>query len=144
MALNILLVDDSAFMRNMIKKILHQVGVPINTTFEANNGKEGYAILKKESIDLVLSDINMPVLSGLDFIKLVRADQSIKDIPIIVVTTEGTDDVVKEAISVGADDFIRKPFSPEDLAGKIKMLVDFSESEKEEEPTTEDEQPPDF
>ncbi len=114
---NILIVDDSSTMRKIISRSLRQAGLSVDEIFEAGDGVEGLNVLGSKNVDLILSDINMPNMDGLEFIKQVRANG--KSVPIVMITTEGGEDIIKEAISSGASDSIKKPFTPDQLGEKL-------------------------
>lgn len=118
---NILIVDDSSTMRKIISRSLRQAGLAVDEIFEAGDGIEGLSVLGSKSVDLVLSDINMPNMDGLEFIKQVRANG--KTVPIVMITTEGGEDILKEAIASGASDSIKKPFTPDQLGQKLGGLL---------------------
>ncbi len=120
MALNILVVDDSITVRAVIKKTLDLAGVPVNELHEAGNGKEALDILGEQWVDLIFSDINMPVMGGIEMIERIKADESMESIPIIVVSTEGSATRVEELKSKGVRAYIRKPFTPE----LVRSVVD--------------------
>ncbi len=118
---NILIVDDSSTMRKIISRSLRQAGLAVDEIFEAGDGVEGLNVLGSKDVDLVLSDINMPNMDGLEFIKQVRANG--KAVPIVMITTEGGEDIIKEAIASGASDSIKKPFTPDQLGQKLGGLL---------------------
>lgn len=120
---NILIVDDSSTMRKIISRSLRQAGLPIDDIVEAGDGIEGINALQTcgKTIDLILSDINMPNMDGLEFVKAVRANGY--GMPIVMITTEGGEDVIAEAMASGAKDSIKKPFTPEQLNEKLGGLL---------------------
>lgn len=120
---NILIVDDSSTMRKIISRSLRQAGLPIDDILEAGDGIEGINVLQTcgKTINLILSDINMPNMDGLEFVKAVRANAF--SMPIVMITTEGGEDVIAEAVSSGAKDSIKKPFTPEQLNEKLGGLL---------------------
>ncbi len=120
---NILIVDDSSTMRKIISRSLRQAGLPIDDILEAGDGIEGVNVLQTsgKTINLILSDINMPNMDGLEFVKAVRANGY--TMPIVMITTEGGEDVIAEAIASGAKDSIKKPFTPEQLGEKLGGLL---------------------
>jgi len=113
MAYNVLVVDDSRVIRAVIKKTLGLAGVPINELYEAQNGKEALAILKDKRVDLVFSDIHMPEMNGVEMIEQMAADGVLRDIPVIVVSSEGSKARMGELLEKGARAYVRKPFTPE-------------------------------
>lgn len=118
---NILVVDDSSTMRKIISRSLRQAGLAIDDIFEAGDGIEGLSVLADKKVDLVLSDINMPNMDGLEFIKQIRANGN--SVPIVMITTEGGEDIIKEALSSGASASIKKPFTPDQLNEKLGGLL---------------------
>lgn len=118
---NILIVDDSSTMRKIITRSLRQAGFDLNEIYEAGDGIEGLNSLDTNKVDLILSDINMPNMDGLEFVKSLRGKGS--KIPIFMITTEGGEDVINEALGNGANGSIRKPFTPEQLAEKLGGLL---------------------
>jgi two-component system chemotaxis response regulator CheY len=119
---NILIVDDSSTMRKIISRSLRQAGLPIDDVYEAGDGIEGLSVLSSgKSVNLILSDINMPNMDGLEFVKMVRANGN--TVPIVMITTEGGEEIIKEAINNGASDSIKKPFTPDQLQEKLGGLL---------------------
>lgn len=118
---NILIVDDSSTMRKIITRSLRQAGFAIDEIFEAGDGIEGLNALSTNKVDLILSDINMPNMDGLEFVKALR-DKGSK-VPIVMITTEGGEDIINEAFASGASGSIRKPFTPEQLQEKLGGLL---------------------
>ena len=118
---NVLIVDDSSTMRKIISRSLRQAGLAVDDIFEAGDGIEGLNALAGNKVDLILSDINMPNMDGLEFIKAVRANGNA--VPIVMITTEGGEDILKEAMSSGASDSIKKPFTPDQLQEKLGGLL---------------------
>ncbi len=112
MSLNVLVVDDSSVARSMIKKILGLSGIPLGEVYQASNGKEGLEQLEANWIDIIFVDINMPVMNGEEMLEAVRASETWKDLPVVVVSTEGSKTRVERFEHMGAK-FIHKPFSPE-------------------------------
>lgn len=118
---NVLIVDDSSTMRKIITRSLRQAGLAVDNVLEAGDGFEGLSVLEGNSVDLILSDINMPNMDGLEFIREVRS-RGIKT-PVFMITTEGGEDTIGEAISRGASGAIRKPFTPEQLQERLGGLL---------------------
>lgn len=118
----VLLVEDSSTMRKIISRSLRQAGLPVDVILEAGDGYEGLQQLTDgTTVDLILSDINMPNMDGLDFVRAVR-EQGYQ-MPIVMLTTEGGEDVIKEAISRGANASIKKPFTPEQLKDYLQSYL---------------------
>ena len=119
---NVLIVDDSSTMRKIISRSLRQAGLPVDDIYEACDGIDGLNVIASgKAIHLILSDINMPNMDGLEFVKAVRAKGKL--IPIVMVTTEGGEDVIQEAIESGASGSIKKPFTPNQLQEKLGVLL---------------------
>jgi two-component system chemotaxis response regulator CheY len=123
MAYNILVVDDSPIMRQVIKKTVRVSGADIGEIYEANHGQEGLEQARSNWIDLILTDINMPVMNGVEFIRNLKSDDELKSIPVMVISTEGRDEIVQEAMELGAVDYITKPFRPEEIGEDIVRIL---------------------
>ena len=113
MGKNVFLVDDSSTMRKIIGRSLRQAGIDFDNIFEAADGLEALAVLEKEQVDIVLSDINMPNMDGIAFLREKANRAGIKDIPVLMISTETGDDIIGEAKSLGALGAIKKPFTPD-------------------------------
>jgi two-component system chemotaxis response regulator CheY len=122
MKLNVLIVDDSATMRAMVKRTLQMSGLPVGEWHQAGNGQEGLDVLDREWIDLVLVDINMPVMNGLEMIQKLREDPSNEKLPVVVISTESSETRIQEIKSLGVA-FIHKPFTPEQVMEIISPLL---------------------
>jgi two-component system chemotaxis response regulator CheY len=115
----ILIVDDSSTMRKIIARSLRQAGFDIGEILEAGNGQAAIQVLKSTPVQMILTDINMPVMDGLVFIDQVRANTAWDRIPIVVITTEGAEAMTKEAVKRGANNLVKKPFTPEQIKEKL-------------------------
>ena len=122
MALNILVVDDSSVTRKMIIKALGLSDLPLGEVLEAASGFEGLAILDKHWVDLVLADLNMPGMNGEEMIERIRANPALADIPIVVVSTEGSKTRIDRLGEMGAR-FIHKPFPPEQIRSVVTGIL---------------------
>ena len=118
--IKVLVVDDFATMRRIIKGSLNQLG--FTNIIEADDGGTALTKLKKEDINLIISDCNMPNMSGLELLKAVRGDEKLRDITFIMVTGEDKRDKVLEVVKAGASDYIVKPFTPGALGKKLERL----------------------
>jgi two-component system, chemotaxis family, chemotaxis protein CheY len=118
MAFNVLIVDDSMVMRTMILKTIRMSGVDLGKVKQAANGKEGLEALKEDWIDLVFLDINMPVMGGEEMILRMKENELTRDIPVVVISTEGSPARIDRVESLGAR-FVHKPFSPETIRDVI-------------------------
>ncbi len=123
MALDVLIVDDSAAIRKILQRVLVQADVALGTVYEANDGNEALEKLKLGKVGLILSDINMPNMDGLEFLGKLRADQSFEHVPVIMVTTEGSQNKVLQALQLGANGYVRKPFTAEQIKEKLAGLI---------------------
>jgi len=120
---DVLIVDDSAAIRKILQRVLRQADVPMGTVYEAGDGLEALEALKKQSIGLVLSDINMPNMDGLEFLTKVRAEAAWRDLPVLMISTEGSQAKVLEAVERGASGYVRKPFTAEQIKDKLAGLL---------------------
>jgi len=118
-----LIVDDSSVMRKIVERSLRQAGVELDKVVEAGNGAEALAALGKEPVDLILCDINMPVMDGLEFVKQLPTVENAKGVPVVMITTEGSENHVVQALSAGAKGYIRKPFTPEQVKEHVLPVV---------------------
>ncbi|HIC44136.1 MAG TPA: response regulator [Sulfurimonas sp.] len=119
--LRVLAVDDDMINRKLIKSMLMKTD-NVSEVIEATNGMDALDILKKDTnIDIILLDIIMPIMGGIDFLKVARSDEQMKGIPVIVLTTDET--IRVEALNVGANDFLIKPIREKDIVTKIAKLI---------------------
>jgi two-component system chemotaxis response regulator CheY len=118
----IMVVDDSRIMRNIVKNTFSEMKIPCQFV-EAGNGREALMLLQNQSINLVLLDWNMPELSGIDFLKQVRAMEQYKTLPIIMVTSESAKYNVIEALKNGATDYIVKPINEKVFFEKLSKIA---------------------
>ncbi|MEA3468986.1 MAG: response regulator [Thermodesulfobacteriota bacterium] len=123
MGKNVLLVDDSSTMRKIVGRSLRQAGLDFDNIYEAADGIEALETLEKESVDIVLSDINMPNMDGISFLREKSTRDGIKDIPVFMISTETGDDIIGEAKSLGAIGAIKKPFTPEKVSEVLGPLM---------------------
>jgi len=123
MAFNVLVVDDSSSMRAVIKKIVKISGFNVGRCWEAADGKEGMKVLSDQWVDLVLTDINMPNMNGLELVKAIKSDDILRSIPVVMVTTEGSEKRVQESMRLGANGYIKKPFQPEDIREILNRIM---------------------
>lgn len=119
-SIRVLVVDDFATMRRIIKGVLKQLG--FSKIVEAQDGRDALDMLKKEPVGLIVSDWNMPKMTGLELLKAVKGDDSLKGIPFVMVTAEGMKENVIEAVKSGVNNYIVKPFTPEAFIEKIKSV----------------------
>ncbi len=120
--MRILVVDDFSTMRRIIKNILKQLG--FTNVVDADDGSTAWEILNKDKIDFIISDWNMPKMSGIELLRKVRASEEFADIPFLMVTAEGQQENVIEAVQAGVSNYIVKPFTPETFEQKIKKIFE--------------------
>jgi len=113
MGKTVLIVDDSNTMRKIVARSLRQAGIDFDQILEAGDGQEALDVLGGNKVDVVLSDINMPNMTGLEFLKAKAEDDAIGDIPVMRISTETGADIIDEAKSYGAKGAIKKPFTPD-------------------------------
>lgn len=122
MGLNVLVVDDSSVTRAMIVKTLRLSGLPVEQVHQAANGAEGLKLLEEAPVDLALVDLNMPVMTGEEMIERLRADPQTADLPVVVVSTEGSFTRIALLRKMGAE-FVHKPFTPEALREMVAEVT---------------------
>jgi len=137
MPYSILIIDDSLPMRTVIKRTLKTAGYGKGDLLEAANGQEAIDVLKNNWVDIVMTDYNMPVMDGLEFIKTIKKDDISKDIPVVVISTEGNKSKIKEFMDCGAAGYITKPFTAEvvrdliiNILGETDYEEDFNDSDE--------------
>jgi len=129
---NVLIVDDSALIRQVLRKVVKQTGIQPDNFFEAGDGRQALDIIAKNQVDLVLSDINMPRMDGLQMLTTLRQMEDKESLPVIVVSTKGSEDTMREAMALGATGCVLKPFTPEALAEQLRPLGFLTETPPEE------------
>jgi len=120
---DILVVDDSAAIRKILQRVLRQTGMAIRTVVEAGDGQEALEVLKTQKVDLVLTDINMPKMDGLQFLAALRSTPPWSTLPVVMITTEGGEAKVSEAVRLGAVGYVRKPFTADQIKEKLAALL---------------------
>jgi len=118
----ILIVDDSSTMRKIVGRALRQAGFEFEQTLEAADGKLALEVLKETPVDIILSDINMPNMTGVEFLQAKNEDPAIQGIPVVMISTETGSDILAQALELGAKGSIKKPFTPDlikEVLGKI-------------------------
>jgi two-component system chemotaxis response regulator CheY len=118
-----LIVDDSSVMRKIVERSLRQAGIELSEVMEAGNGAEALLAIQKKRPDLILSDINMPTMNGLEFVKQLQGVAGMQGVPVVMITTEASEAHVVEALSYGAKGYIRKPFTPDQVKEHVLPLV---------------------
>ncbi len=123
--LKILVVEDSPTMRALLTASLEEISAQVKIT-EAANGFEALRVLPRESFDLIVTDINMPDINGLELVSFVKKSPAYAAIPLVIVSTEGSDRDLDRGVRLGADAYVVKPFDPEDLREIVRELLDGS------------------
>ena len=118
--MRILVVDDFSTMRRIVKNILKQL--EFNNVVDADDGTTAWEVLNKDKIDFIISDWNMPKMSGLELLKKVRNSEEFADMPFLMVTAEGQQEHIIEAVQAGVSNYIVKPFTPETIEQKIEKI----------------------
>jgi two-component system chemotaxis response regulator CheY len=119
-----LIVDDSSVMRKIVERSLRQAGIELSEVVEAANGVEALAALGRTKVDLILSDINMPIMDGLEFVRQLQGVAEAKNIPVVMITTEGSETNVMQALSLGAKGYIRKPFTSDQVKEYVLPVLE--------------------
>ncbi|HUO56863.1 MAG TPA: response regulator [bacterium] len=127
MSISILIVDDSATMRGFIKRTLQATQIPLGEIWEASNGKEGLEQMKANWMDLVLADLNMPDMTGVEMIEQMAADPMLSVLPVVVISSEGDQAVLHSLAQKGVKEFIRKPFQALVLQEVIEKVLAMAE-----------------
>jgi len=117
--LDILIVDDSAGIRKILQRVIRQAEIPLGAVHEAGDGCEALELLKTQTVGLILSDINMPNMNGLELLSHLKAHDTLKHVPVVMVSTEGSQQKVLEAVQLGAAGYVRKPFNAEQIKEKL-------------------------
>jgi len=123
MAFHLMIVDDSPSMRAFIVRVIWLSGLEVGLCMQASNGQEALDLLQQNWIDIVLTDINMPVMNGEEFVCCLEKDVMLRTIPVLVVSTDGSEHRVQRMMSLGAKGYVKKPFSPELLRKSMEDLL---------------------
>ena len=123
MGMNVLIVDDSSLTRKAIRRIVDMIALDVEQVFEAENGVEALKILNESSIQLVLADLNMPEMGGIEMIYHMRGNEATRDIPVVIVSTESSTTVIEGLLADGAKDYLHKPFTPEEFRDVLTRTV---------------------
>jgi two-component system chemotaxis response regulator CheY len=121
---DVLVVDDSAAIRKILQRVLRQTGMAIRTIHEAGDGQEALEVMSAHKVDLVLTDINMPRMDGLQFLASVKASPQWRLVPVVMITTEGGETKVSEAVKLGAAGYVRKPFTADQIKEKLAGILE--------------------
>ena len=138
MSRNVLIVDDSAIMRQMIKKTLRIAGLDYGEIYEAGNGIEALAQLNDHTVGVMLVDINMPTMNGIQLLTRMKSNAHLKDIPIVIASTEGSKERIEQLEGYGTFGYVRKPFQPEQLRDVLRPLLGVKDDAGAEDGNAED------
>ena len=130
MGKNVLIVDDSAVIRQIVKKTLDMAGLDVGDVYEAGNGIEALAELDRHPVAVMLVDINMPAMNGIQLLTRMKQNDRLQHIPIVIVSTEGSEERIKELERIGILGYLRKPFQPEQLRDVLAPLLGVKENGK--------------
>jgi two-component system, chemotaxis family, chemotaxis protein CheY len=122
MPIDVLIVDDSAAIRKILQRVLRQADVRIGQVWEAGNGIEALEVMRSRPVGLILSDVNMPDMDGITLLREVRAIPEWKSVPFLLITTDGSQNKVLEAVSLGAAGYVKKPFTAEQIKEKLALI----------------------
>lgn len=123
MAFNVMVVDDSPAMRAFVRRVLDLSGFAVGELWEASNGVEALNQLGRHWVDVILTDINMPGMDGEQFVRRLEQDELLRSIPVIVVSTDGTEHRVHQMLTLGARGYVKKPFLPETLRAELEHVL---------------------
>ncbi len=132
MAQHVLIVDDSATIRQMVRRTLTLAGLDVGEVYEASNGIEALAQLRDHEVAVMLVDINMPTMNGIQLLNRMQQHAQLRNIPIVIVSTEGSRQRIEELHKIGAFGYVRKPFHPEQLRDVLKPLLGVKDDERNE------------
>jgi two-component system chemotaxis response regulator CheY len=123
MPLDIMIVDDSAAVRKILQRVLTQLQIPLGEVHEASDGREALEMLKTRPVSLIFTDINMPNMDGIELLTRLKANDAFRGVPIVMVTTEGSQARVLQALELGAAGYVRKPFTAEHIKEKLAGII---------------------
>jgi two-component system chemotaxis response regulator CheY len=122
-AFRVLIVDDSPVMRAFIRRIIVLSGMEGAEFLEASDGREALNLLRAQWVDVVLTDINMPSMDGEELVRQLEADDVLKSVPVVIVSTDSTESRMRQMLSLGARGYVKKPFLPETLRGELERVL---------------------
>lgn len=126
MAYKILIVDDSVVTRMVLKKTIEMTGVPVEEFYEAGNGREALDLLNDIQVDLILTDINMPEMNGMEMTAAIMGNKKTSNIPVVIITTHASDIRIKELCDQGVRSYIHKPFTPEKIRDALHEILEIA------------------
>ena len=126
MAFSVLIVDDSPAMRSFIRRVMEVSGLETSLCLEASDGAEALEVLERNCVDLVLTDINMPRMSGVQLLRRLHESELLRTLPVIVISTDSTEVRMRQMLELGARGYVKKPFTPETLRQEIETVLGVS------------------
>jgi two-component system, chemotaxis family, chemotaxis protein CheY len=123
-AYRVLIVDDSPAMRAFVRRVMEISGFDLASCLEASNGAQALELLHTEWVDAILSDINMPEMDGEELLQRLEADEALRNIPVIIISTDGTKSRVERMLDLGARGYVMKPFRPEALRAELERTLE--------------------
>ncbi len=124
--MRILIVDDSPAMRAFIRRVVQVSGLEVTAFLQAGDGGEALRLLQHETVDVILTDINMPGMDGNQLVDRLRRDSQLAAIPVVVVSTDATPERMEQMLALGARGYVTKPFSPEGLRAELDRVLESS------------------
>jgi two-component system chemotaxis response regulator CheY len=124
MAYRVLIVDDSRSMRAFVRRVMELSGFELESCLNAANGADALALLNQQPVDIILTDINMPEMNGEDFVRQIGQQDELRSIPVVVVSTDGTQNRIRRLLDLGAKGYVVKPFSPEALRAELERVLE--------------------
>jgi two-component system chemotaxis response regulator CheY len=124
MAYRVMIVDDSRSMRTFVRRVMDLSGFEVESCHYAANGAEALALLKQQRVDIILTDINMPEMNGEDFVRQIEQQDELRSIPVVVISTDGTENRIRRMLDLGAKGYVVKPFSPEALRAELERVLE--------------------
>jgi two-component system, chemotaxis family, chemotaxis protein CheY len=123
MAYRVLITDDSPAMRAFVRRVIEVSGFELSHCFEAADGEEALAVLRREWVDAILTDLNMPGVDGEELLRRLAADEMLRSVPAIVISTDATENRISRLMSLGARGYVTKPFRPETLRSELERIL---------------------
>lgn len=123
MSYRVLIVDDSPAMRAFVRRVMQLSGFELSDSFEAGDGGAALQVLEKEWVDLILTDINMPGMDGEEFLRRLEADEMLRALPVVVISTDATAGRIQRMMALGARGYVTKPFTPETLRTELERTL---------------------
>lgn len=124
MPYRVMIVDDSRSMRAFVRRVMDLSGFEVDSCLNAANGAEALALLNEQTVDIILTDINMPEMNGEDFVRQMAERVELRSIPVVVVSTDGTQNRIRRLLDLGAKGYVVKPFSPEALRAELERVLE--------------------